>query len=222
MMSASEALAKAQATVSWTVGMCDNFVANMYGYSSSGYATAAAHWGSIPAQYKHPGDMNAPQGALMFWGGGAGHVAISDGQGGIITTDMPAPGQVSRQQASVVSSNWGKPYLGWSQPIFQGQVGQTGAAGTGATQASVTATQASWWNPDWANIFGMKKNPAGSDFVNIAERGGLMLLGAIVMFVGIWKFSGAGGTVDKLISAPGDARKTAVKESDKQVKEEVG
>lgn len=128
MLTVSEALQKAANTANWTVGMCDNFVANMYGFANSGYDSATVHWASLPANDKHPGDTNAPAGALMFWGGGYGHVAISDGKGGIYSTDIPSAGVVGHVSASYVSRVWGKPYLGWSVPYFQGQSDNVGPA----------------------------------------------------------------------------------------------
>lgn len=118
---ADKAIAKAKSTFHWTVGMCDNFVANMYGYSSSGYATAVANWNATPANLKHPQDYSAPPGALMYWGGGSGHVALSLGNGSIVSTDINGPGTVSTAQASQITQRWGKPYLGWAYPYFQGK-----------------------------------------------------------------------------------------------------
>lgn len=151
MVSASQAIAKARATASWAVGMCDNFVANMYGYSSSGYTTAIRNWQATPASLRHPGDWNAPAGALMYWAGGstgAGHVAISLGNGSIISTDATGPGVVAQVNARTPTDKWGEAYQGWAFPYFQGQeatkqLGQW----TGSTSASnagyTTGTQIS-------------------------------------------------------------------------------
>jgi len=137
------ALSRAKSTLHWTVGMCDNFVANMYGFSNSGYNTALDHWNAIPSADKHPGDTKAPAGALVFWGGGDGHVAISDGTGYIYSTDISGAGTVSRVPLSEVSQKWGKPYLGWSSPYFSGQTtnvgGYNGSVGTGITGTAPTA-----------------------------------------------------------------------------------
>lgn len=100
--------------------MCGQFCAAMYGFDSSGYNTALIQWNSIPAKDKHPGDVNAPAGMLLFWGVGQGHVAISDGAGGCWSIDISGPGTVTRVPASRITSSWGKPYLGWSLPYFQG------------------------------------------------------------------------------------------------------
>lgn len=150
MTTAAQAIAKAKSVKSWTVGMCDNFVANMYGYGSSGYATAVKNWQATPTSLKHAGDWNAPAGALMYWGGGstgAGHVAISLGNGSIISTDATGPGVVGQISARTPTDKWGHPYLGWAFPYFQGkeatsQLGQwTGS--TSANDASYNATQIS-------------------------------------------------------------------------------
>lgn len=130
MLSVSQAIQNAKNTASWAVGMCDNFVANMYGYSNSGYDSASVQWASMPANVKHPGDTNPPQGALVFWGGGYGHVAISDGQGGIYSTDIPSAGTVSHVAGDYPSRVWGKPYLGWSEPYFSGQTDTISGAGS--------------------------------------------------------------------------------------------
>jgi hypothetical protein len=132
-----KAISKAKSTTRWAVGMCDNFVANMYGFSSSGYATALANWNATPANLKHPGDMQAPAGALMYWGGGDGHVALSTGDGNIVSTDIGGNGTVTTAPASAITSKWGKSYLGWSYPYFQGKEA-TNALGsfTGSTSAT--------------------------------------------------------------------------------------
>lgn len=191
MLPADEALRQAQNVKNWAVGMCDQFVAKMYGFDSSGYATASVHWNSIPSNLKHPGDPNAPAGALMFWGGGAGHVAISDGKGGIVSTDMPSPGTVSDQPASTPSTSWHKPYLGWSEPYFQGQAGTTGNTYTGpGSIGGSTALPAS--STTGLNLI---TSALGIDTVDLVERGALMFFGAILVIVGLWKFTGTGAQV---------------------------
>lgn len=150
MTTAAQALAKAKSVKTWAVGMCDNFVANMYGFSSSGYATAVKNWQGTPSTLKHAGDWNAPAGALMYWSGGstgAGHVAISLGNGNIISTDATKLGSVGTISARTPTDKWGHPYLGWAYPYFQGKEA-TGSLGgwsgsTSAVPASTTGTQIS-------------------------------------------------------------------------------
>jgi hypothetical protein len=137
------AINKAKSTTRWAVGMCDNFVANMYGFSASGYNTATDNWNATPANLKHPGDMNAPAGALMYWSGGDGHVAISLGNGSIVSTDIGGNGTVTTAPASAITQKWGKSYTGWAYPYFQGkEATATLGAFTGSTTATNTDEQA--------------------------------------------------------------------------------
>lgn len=217
MDSPSQALSRAASTTSWAVGMCDNFVANMFGYSSSGYYTALSHWNSLPANDKHPGDMNAPAGALMFWGGGQGHVAISDGKGGIYTTDMPSRGNVSLQPADSPSSVWHKPYLGWSIPVFNGQTGTTGAAYSGPGTASLTVPASS------STLMNAITGAFGINTTDILERGALMLFGAVLVIIGLWKFTGAGNKVIEVIGgATKSQRSEGQSDNGKGVRKEEG
>jgi hypothetical protein len=107
------------------VGACDHYVALAYGWANSGSTTALVHWQSIPASGRHQG--SAPRGALMFWSTGwAGHVAISDGAGGVYSTDVSAKGFTAGVYGHVPKAtidHWG-PYLGWTAPIFPGHVGR--------------------------------------------------------------------------------------------------
>lgn len=205
MLTAQQALTKANETKQWAIGMCDNFVANMFGYTSSGYPTAASHWGSIPSGDKHPGDMQAPAGALMFWGGGAGHVAISDGSGGIFTTDYPTSGMVSHVQATVISGSWGKPYLGWSVPVFQGQVGNVARdasysiPGVGSLPGAGAVTDALGGGFLSGLVSGF-----GGDVKDLAERGALMLLGWILLLVGVIEFVGGRGKIKASMGGKGE------------------
>lgn len=215
MLSPNQALQKASSTTKWAVGMCDNFVANMFGYSASGYPTAANHWNSIPSDYKHPGDMNAPAGALMFWGGGAGHVAISDGNGGIFSTDYPSAGQVSHVSASVITETWKKPYLGWSVPVFQGQVGTVSQAGYGVPIPGLGTVQIPSLGDIGKGLQGVVPGlpGVGTSFINslvsgfgtdlkdLLERLGLMILGFILIVVGLLQFTRSRQRVESLITS---------------------
>lgn len=110
------AWAKAQAnnpTSNW-YRRCQSFVRQAIG-SSGGALTATDAF--TQDKYKHAGDMNPPAGAAVYWGGGAGHAAISAGNGYVYTTDMAGKGTVSLQKLSDVD-NWlgGKHnYLGWTE-----------------------------------------------------------------------------------------------------------
>lgn len=127
----AQALRHAKRTDSWEPGMCENFVASMYGaVGLGGYASASDQWNNIPSNLKHGDIDNAPKGALVFWGGGDGHVAISAGGGWVYTTDFSGDGTVSLVKASAITQGWGKPVSGWSQPYWGGHtVKMTGGAG---------------------------------------------------------------------------------------------
>lgn len=206
MLSASQAIQKASDTGRWAVGMCDNFVANMFGLSNSGYPTAVSHWNSIPAGDKHPGSTSAPAGALVFWGGGDGHVAIADGAGNVYSTDISGAGTVTKVPLSTVSSKWGKPYLGWSTPYFSGQTTSTGGiiqASNTTTVGSVAGSVGSALNPlEWlAGAF-------NTDFKDLLERLGLIIMGTVILIIGVVYFTkygegvqGRAKTVAKIAAA---------------------
>jgi len=122
--SVSEVLERCRSTTSWTVGMCGQFCAAMYGYSASGYRDALTQWNQTPSRLKHPGSDDPPPGALVFWGGGSaghGHVAVAAGDGSCYSIDIAGAGTVTRTPVNLIRTLWGLPYLGWAAPYFQGQ-----------------------------------------------------------------------------------------------------
>ncbi|WP_433172836.1 hypothetical protein [Actinoallomurus sp. CA-150999] len=99
---------------------CDHVMALAYGFDHSGSADAIAHWRAIPARYKHADDRDVPGGALVFFSGGShGHVAISTGGQGIISTDIHGPGTFTRSSIDEITGRWGQHYLGWANPWFE-------------------------------------------------------------------------------------------------------
>ena len=120
--SAAVTWAKGQAnnaTYDW-YNWCDRFVRSAYEQriTSSGHASAKAHWSAIPSSIKFPGNRSVPAGGLAFFDGGTyGHVMISIGGGYFVSTDFP------RHEAGIVTiaqveQAWGQHYAGWSQPWF--------------------------------------------------------------------------------------------------------
>jgi hypothetical protein len=117
--------------VSWAKGkigatgwgnLCDRFVANAYGHSNSGSATAYIHWGQIPSTHRHGGDRSVPAGGLAFFRGGssgAGHVMISIGGGEFVSNDINGYNTISKTTIAQVENKWGQTYLGWAQPWFK-------------------------------------------------------------------------------------------------------
>ena len=118
-----DALKKAASTKTWGVGLCDNFVAEMWGESGSGYDTALDNWNASPGKVQGGEALSslAPAGALYYWGGGDGHVAISAGDGTVYSTDIGGPGTVTRVPFTEISQKWNKPFLGWAPPFFDGK-----------------------------------------------------------------------------------------------------
>jgi hypothetical protein len=225
MLTVNQALQKASDTSRWAVGMCDNFVANMFGYTSSGYPTAQNHWNSIPAQDKHPGDSNAPAGALMFWGGGAGHVAISDGHGGIFSTDMPTPGVVGHVSASTISSMWGKPYLGWTIPIFQGQAGSVASDASYNIPVPGLGSVPIPGIPNPSDVGkGLLDGVAGIFGINVLdmmERAALMFIGAVLLFIGLIRVSGGEGFVKNKVNTQVEANKANNEKVEKEIADRI-
>ena len=121
--SVAEVIARCSGTRSWAVGMCGQFCARMYGYSASGYVDAWTQWKRTPLKLRHPGRAEQP-GSLLFWAGGSaghGHVAIADGTGGCWSIDILGAGTVGHVPVDQITQQWGLPYLGWTEPYFQGQ-----------------------------------------------------------------------------------------------------
>ena len=105
-------------------GLCDHFVAESYGWNASGDACAMVTWNN--ATEKHKGDRNPPAGALVCWtyngkaGYNYGHIALSSGNGKVISTDVGGKGVVSEVPLSWFEQHWGSfSYLGWIQPQFK-------------------------------------------------------------------------------------------------------
>lgn len=95
--------------------LCLSFVTHAYG-RSSGAPTASAMWSGLSSKRKHPGDVDAPAGALMFWG--PNHVAISLGNRMLISTDILGSGNAYVVSYATMQSVWNLDYLGWAEPDF--------------------------------------------------------------------------------------------------------
>jgi uncharacterized protein YraI len=99
-------------------GMCDHLVALAYGRSASGHVDANAHWTATPLRYRHS-SRAVPAGGLAFFSGGAhGHVAISTGDGRLISNDIHGKGTYTYTTISEIENRWGDRYRGWTNPWF--------------------------------------------------------------------------------------------------------
>lgn len=106
--------------------MCDNFVAQVYGWGSSGSATANVHWNRlVDAGLAHPGNMSPPPGALLFYdtGESAGHVALYLGNDQVASNDVgddyPRQGKIAVvPREELTNGAWRLRYRGWAEPSF--------------------------------------------------------------------------------------------------------
>jgi hypothetical protein len=112
----------------YTEGPCQHFVANLSGYSSSGFSTARSGW----AHYLAAGQghfatgtdgLSPPIGAELYYdtSNSAGHVVIYLGSNKVISSDMGPNGKYDPGHISIVDEAavraWGS-YLGWAPPNF--------------------------------------------------------------------------------------------------------
>ena len=102
-----------------TPGECDHYCGVWYNQSSSGFASATAHWNATPASYKLAA---YEEGALAFWTGGSGgygHCTIGAPKADtIFSTDYPTRGFVGHTTTAQITSSWGLTWAGWAKAYF--------------------------------------------------------------------------------------------------------
>jgi hypothetical protein len=125
---ASESISELGSTIctggegSGCYNQCDRLAANVWGHATSGSFTAYGHWkAAVAAGTAHPGDRNAPVGALLFYktAGGDGHVATYLGNNKVLSNDVKGAGGVYIVDAQEME-NWlgsSASYLGWVNPV---------------------------------------------------------------------------------------------------------
>lgn len=111
---ASQAVARARAYLTYRIAMCLNFVWNcLDAPRSAGLNDANAAW--YAAKMRHT-TGTPPAGAPVYWGGGKhGHIAMSLGNGYCRSTDVPEKGRVGTIAIATLTRTWGIPYRGWSE-----------------------------------------------------------------------------------------------------------
>jgi hypothetical protein len=119
------AAARAEAGNTGWYRRCDNFVAQTYGYGSSGSATADVHWGRlVDAGLAHPGDGRPPPGALLFYDNhNVGHVALYLGGDLVASNDVldtfSGEGAIAIvHRHELTNGRWRLRYRGWAEPAF--------------------------------------------------------------------------------------------------------
>jgi uncharacterized protein YraI len=94
-------------------GYCEMAAENSYGKTGI-WASAKADWDDAVARgAAHPGDLNPPKGALVFWDLAApyGHVGVARGDGYFWATSVN--GQIGLAKLPYFNK-----YLGWAHPNF--------------------------------------------------------------------------------------------------------
>ncbi|MET7276668.1 CHAP domain-containing protein [Kribbella sp. NPDC005582] len=94
-------------------GYCEMAAENSYGKTGI-WASAKADWNDAVARgAAHPGDLNPPKGALVFWDLAApyGHVGVARGDGYFWATSV-------NSQIGLAKLPYFNKYLGWAYPNF--------------------------------------------------------------------------------------------------------
>ena len=106
---------------------CDNFVAQAYGYGSSGSAKANTHWDRlVSAGLAHAGSNTPPPGALLFYANSDsfGHVALYLGNDLVASNDVKRQGHIDiMPRKELTNGAWTLRYRGWAEPSFPGAGG---------------------------------------------------------------------------------------------------
>lgn len=113
--SVKAALGWARSHRSFDSGMCLRFVRMCYNVPAKERSAAIA-WSKT--KYRHK--STPPRGVPVWWTGGSrgfGHVAISDGDGYVISTDCGGKGRVGRTSITHITRTWGQSYRGWTEDI---------------------------------------------------------------------------------------------------------
>lgn len=115
---------------SYPVGWCLNAVWKAFGSPQpdvpGAYMLARNSWERTPESYRHY-DSSPPKGAIVYFQNtanpsAAGHIAISMGNGYVVSTDQPTSGQIGIVSIQKVTQSWGgRTYLGWTN-YFMGQL----------------------------------------------------------------------------------------------------
>ncbi|MFD9565077.1 hypothetical protein [Streptomyces sp. NPDC059994] len=107
---------------------CDNFVAQAYGYGSSGSATANEHWNRlVSAGLAHAGSNTPPPGALLFYANNdsAGHVVLYLGNNLVASNDVKRSGRIDiLPRHEITNGAWRLRYRGWAEPAFPDAAGK--------------------------------------------------------------------------------------------------
>lgn len=114
---AAATVSSAEASTYNTPGQCLGWSREQADIPSR-YDSAATSWEH--ATGRHPGDLDPPKGAAVYWLGGSygyGHVAISLGNGMVRSSDAGGSGVVATVPLTWITREWSLTYAGWSNSI---------------------------------------------------------------------------------------------------------
>lgn len=123
------------------LGACLHYV--WLAYKAQGASTGRSAQTALQAWNltlgRHSGDRNPPAGVPVWFGAkpssAAGDVVISLGNGNVVCTDYPAYGRVGVCTIAQREQQIGRPYLGWSEYIFDQRIAFPALSGSGTTPA---------------------------------------------------------------------------------------
>lgn len=97
-------------------GLCLKWVRSCFDIPAR-YPSAIVAWNHVAREDRH-GGKRPPAGVPVFWAiGKYGHIALSDGDGRVWSTDIRRRGKVDRVTIDYVNNHWGARYLGWSETL---------------------------------------------------------------------------------------------------------
>lgn len=119
-------------------GWCAHVAATTWGYQTGTYGSfstsALGQWEYMKSTgHAHPGDRNPPVGALLFYdtGGQPGHVVVYLGNNKVISNDVYNAksgvdgGVYIADAADMENGTWHLPFLGWADPYYSGNIGNS-------------------------------------------------------------------------------------------------
>lgn len=100
--------------------LCQEFTHDAFSVPSDGTPTAAAWWAKSTRKHPETDPAMIPRGVPVYWTGGssgAGHAAVSRGDGTVWGTDLVRDGQVDVYKIADVHARWGLTLVGWTEDI---------------------------------------------------------------------------------------------------------
>lgn len=168
-------------------GACLHYV--WQAYKAQGAATSRSAYDALDAWHRTEGkhyDANPPAGMPVWFGAkpgsDAGDVVISLGGGRVVATDQPRYGVVGTCTIAERAALIGRPYLGWTDHIFDQPISTPAPAGGSATHnpapipftdedddmlTTFYATQSDGKAPDKGRVFMIFRDPRTG---NLAKR----------------------------------------------------